>query len=76
MEMEMAGDGDEHDCDGLPAPPPSREDDSDPDAERNLAGACFDPTGAFVYVASEAGVAEWGVRGAEKRWWVDGAWER
>lgn len=46
------------------------------ETERNLAGACFDPSGAFIYVASDAGVAEWGVRGAEKRWWVDGAWER
>ncbi|KAJ7145059.1 hypothetical protein C8R43DRAFT_549764 [Mycena crocata] len=66
-------DGDEADC--VPAPPPSRE-ELDPEAERNLAGACFDPTGAFLYVASDAGVAEWGIRGAEKRWWVDGAWER
>ncbi|KAJ7605620.1 hypothetical protein DFH06DRAFT_1252619 [Mycena polygramma] len=55
---------------------PHADTDVDADAERNLAGACFDPSGAFVYVASDAGVAEWGVRGAEKRWWVDGAWER
>lgn len=48
----------------------------DPEQERNIAGACFDPSGAYIYVASDAGVAEWGVRGAEKRWWVDGAWER
>ncbi|KAJ7471420.1 hypothetical protein B0H11DRAFT_2237326 [Mycena galericulata] len=65
---------DELEC--VPAPPPSREDDPEVDVERNLAGACFDPSGAFVYVAAETGVAEWGVRGAEKRWWVDGAWER
>ncbi|KAF7336986.1 DUF2415 domain-containing protein [Mycena venus] len=60
-------------------PPPSR-DNADPTAnaseERNLAGACFDPSGAYIYVASDAGVAEWGVRGAEKRWWGGGAWER
>ncbi|KAJ7249188.1 hypothetical protein B0H12DRAFT_1122248 [Mycena haematopus] len=48
----------------------------DADEERNIAGACFDPHGAYIYVASDTGVAEWGVRGAEKRWWVDGAWER
>ncbi|KAJ7222945.1 hypothetical protein C8J57DRAFT_1453676 [Mycena rebaudengoi] len=47
-----------------------------PDAHRNLAGTCFDPTGAWIYVASERGVAEWGVRGAGKRWWSGGAWER
>ncbi|KAJ7015753.1 hypothetical protein C8F04DRAFT_1284870 [Mycena alexandri] len=58
------------------APPPSREEEADLDVERNLAGACFDPSGSYVYVASDTGVAEWGVRGAEKRWWVDGAWER
>ncbi|KAJ6545010.1 hypothetical protein DFH09DRAFT_1040510 [Mycena vulgaris] len=72
-ELEMEVDEEPLEC--VPAPPPSRE-DPDPDAERNLAGACFDPSGAFIYVASDTGVAEWGVRGAEKRWWVDGAWER
>lgn len=61
----------------LPALLPLREDeDANPEVERNLAGACFDPSGAYVYAASDGGVAEWGVRGAEKRWWVDGAWER
>ncbi|KAJ7614067.1 hypothetical protein FB45DRAFT_261277 [Roridomyces roridus] len=60
-----------------PAPPPDMcEEEEDLDVERNLAGACFDPTGSYVYVASDTGVAEWGVRGADKRWWVDGAWER
>ncbi|KAJ7111964.1 hypothetical protein C8R44DRAFT_256050 [Mycena epipterygia] len=68
--------GEEELMECLPTPPPHTEPDPDPDAERNLAGACFDPSGAFVYVASDAGVAEWGVRGADKRWWVDGAWER
>ncbi|KAJ6512683.1 hypothetical protein C8R45DRAFT_1067884 [Mycena sanguinolenta] len=50
--------------------------DARADEERNIAGACFDPHGAYIYVASDTGVAEWGVRGAEKRWWVGGAWER
>ncbi|KAJ7067348.1 hypothetical protein C8F01DRAFT_1121014 [Mycena amicta] len=44
----------------------------DPD----IAGACFDPSGAYLYVASDVGVAEWKVRGAEKRWWGGGDWER
>jgi len=35
----------------------------------DLAGTCFDPSGAYIYVASVDGVAEWCVRGAEKRWW-------
>jgi len=35
----------------------------------DLAGTCFDPSGAFIYVASVDGIAEWSVRGAEKRWW-------
>jgi hypothetical protein len=39
------------------------------DEELDLAGCCFDPTGGYVYVASVASVAEWSVRGAEKRWW-------
>ncbi|KAJ7158420.1 WD40-repeat-containing domain protein, partial [Mycena filopes] len=77
MEEVVTGDDaqeEQEDC-VVPAPPPSREEEAaDLDAERNLAGACFDPTGSYVYVASDAGVAEWGVRGAEKRWWVDGAW--
>ncbi|KAJ7196831.1 hypothetical protein GGX14DRAFT_472927 [Mycena pura] len=60
----------------LPALLPLDEDGNLLEVERNLAGACFDPSGAYVYAASDAGVAEWGVRGAEKRWWVDGAWER
>jgi hypothetical protein len=40
----------------------------------DLAGMCFDPSGGFIYVASVNGVAEWGVRGAEKRWWFDSKW--
>ncbi|KAI0034745.1 hypothetical protein K488DRAFT_83697 [Vararia minispora EC-137] len=40
----------------------------------NIAGTCFDPEGRFVYVASSEGIVEWGVRGAEKRWWGESAW--
>lgn len=40
----------------------------------DLAGMCFDPSGGFVYVASVDGVAEWSVRGAEKRWWFESRW--
>ncbi|CAK5275515.1 unnamed protein product [Mycena citricolor] len=43
----------------------------------DIAGACFDPSGAHIYAASVHGVAEWGVRGANKRWWVDSDdWQR
>ncbi|KAJ7683711.1 hypothetical protein B0H17DRAFT_941527 [Mycena rosella] len=75
VDEEAEMDIDEEPLECVTPPPPSRE-ELDPDAEHNLAGACFDPSGAFIYVASDTGVAEWGVRGAEKRWWVDGAWER
>ncbi|OBZ66135.1 Uncharacterized protein C4G3.03 [Grifola frondosa] len=44
------------------------------DADVDLAGTCFDPSGAFVYVASVEGVAEWRVRGAEQTWWTDAPW--
>ncbi|KAF7312701.1 DUF2415 domain-containing protein [Mycena indigotica] len=44
--------------------------------EADLAGACFDPSGANIYVASDMGIAEWQVRGADKRWWSGGAWQR
>lgn len=40
----------------------------------DLAGTCFDPSGSFIYVASVNGVAEWSVRGAEKRWWFSSEW--
>jgi hypothetical protein len=40
------------------------------DRELDLAGCCFDPTGEHLYVASLHGVAEWSIRGAEKRWWA------
>ncbi|PCH42108.1 hypothetical protein WOLCODRAFT_137703 [Wolfiporia cocos MD-104 SS10] len=42
--------------------------------DQDLAGTCFDPTGACVYVASSHGIAEWTVRGAEQRWWTDPSW--
>jgi len=40
----------------------------------DLAGTCFDPRGAWIYVASTAGIVEWGVRGGEKRWWAEAVW--
>lgn len=43
-------------------------------AHLDLAGTCFDPTGAWLYVASATGVVEWRVRGGEKRWWSESAW--
>lgn len=45
-----------------------------PKEDSDLAGTCFDPTGAFIYVASVDGVAEWSVQGAEKRWWFGSEW--
>jgi len=40
----------------------------------DLAGTCFDPRGSWLYVASTAGIVEWGVRGGEKRWWGEAVW--
>ncbi|GLB40695.1 putative WD40 repeats [Lyophyllum shimeji] len=40
----------------------------------DIAGTCFDPRGRCVYVATTESVAEWSVRGAEKRWWAWGEW--
>ena len=40
----------------------------------DLAGICFDPRGSWLYVASTAGIVEWGVRGGEKRWWAEAVW--
>ena len=51
----------------------------------DLAGICFDPSGERMYVAGNGfgsppgggnvvgagAVVEWGIRGAEKRWWVE-----
>jgi hypothetical protein len=44
------------------------------DDDLDLAGTCFDPSGGFVYVGSTAGVVEYSVRGAEKRWWLESEW--
>lgn len=43
-------------------------------AHLDLAGTCFDPRGAWLYVASTTGIVEWRVRGGEKRWWSESAW--
>nr|GAT47416.1 predicted protein [Mycena chlorophos] len=59
-----------------PEPPYTSLPDNSLATEPDLAGACFDPSGAYVYAASKVGVAEWKVRGAEKRWWSGGSWER
>lgn len=48
--------------------------EEDAEADMDLAGTCFDPSGGYVYVASTEGIAEWSVRGAEKRWWFDDSW--
>lgn len=48
--------------------PPCREliEQTDP---LDVAGACFDPTGAYLYVATSDGLTEWTVQGATQRWW-------
>jgi hypothetical protein len=43
-------------------------------AHLDIAGTCFDPRGSWLYVASTAGIVEWGVRGGEKRWWNEAVW--
>ena len=43
-------------------------------AHLDLAGTCFDPSGAWLYVASSSGIVEWRVRGGEKRWWSESVW--
>ncbi|KAI9439695.1 WD40-repeat-containing domain protein [Lactarius indigo] len=43
-------------------------------AHLDLAGTCFDPRGAWLYVASTSGIVEWRVRGGEKRWWSESVW--
>lgn len=43
-------------------------------AHLDLAGTCFDPSGAWLYVASSTGIVEWRVRGGEKRWWSEAVW--
>jgi len=37
----------------------------------DIAGTCFDPTGGYIYAATTEGVAEWNVKGSEKKWWSD-----
>ncbi|KIJ66851.1 hypothetical protein HYDPIDRAFT_166309 [Hydnomerulius pinastri MD-312] len=44
------------------------------DSDLDIAGTCFDPQGGFIYVATTDSISEWGVRGAEKRWWGSSAW--
>ena len=43
-------------------------------SDLDIAGVCFDPSGGRVYVATTKSVAEWNVRGAEKRWWSGDEW--
>ena len=35
----------------------------------DIAGVCFDPTGAYMYVATTEGITEWTVQGSSQRWW-------
>lgn len=35
----------------------------------DIAGVCFDPTGAYMYVATTEGITEWAVQGSSQRWW-------
>ncbi|KAF5363183.1 hypothetical protein D9758_008322 [Tetrapyrgos nigripes] len=39
--------------------------------DQDIAGTCFDPSGAYIYVGTTDSVVEWNVRGAEKTWWLD-----
>lgn len=43
-------------------------------ARLDIAGVCFDPTGAYMYVATTDGITEWTVQGVERRWWGGGAY--
>jgi len=47
-----------------------------PSRPTHLAGMCLDPSGGWVYVASEWGIVEWRVREREegKTSWGSGAW--
>lgn len=38
----------------------------------DIAGVCFAPGGAHMYVATVDGITEWTVRGTEVRWWGGG----
>lgn len=44
------------------------------EANLDIAGVCFDPSGRWIYVATTESVSEWSIRGGEKRWWVDNGW--
>jgi hypothetical protein len=44
------------------------------EADLDLAGTCFDPSGKHVYVASKEAVVEWSVAGADKTWWFENGW--
>lgn len=54
-----------------PLPPRTQ---SSVDEGLDIAGVCFDPTGGWLYAATTESVAEWGISGAEKRWWFDDGW--
>lgn len=51
-----------------------REEDLVYDEYLDLAGVCFNPSGESFYVASTRSIAEWKIRGAEKRWWPSDGW--
>ncbi|KAI0342612.1 hypothetical protein BDW22DRAFT_1357059 [Trametopsis cervina] len=53
---------------------PESPESSDVEADIDIAGTCFDPSGEFIYAASSKGVFEWRVRGAEQKWWNDFTW--
>ncbi|KAL5498843.1 hypothetical protein ACEPAH_2198 [Sanghuangporus vaninii] len=38
----------------------------------DIAGITFDPSGAYMYVATVDGITEWAVQGVEQRWWHTG----
>ncbi|KAI5120133.1 hypothetical protein M0805_001901 [Coniferiporia weirii] len=40
----------------------------------DVAGVAFDPSGAYMYVATVDGLTEWSVQGVEQRWWSGGGW--
>ncbi|KAL5514152.1 hypothetical protein ACEPAG_2240 [Sanghuangporus baumii] len=40
----------------------------------DIAGITFDPSGAYMYVATVDGITEWAVQGVEQRWWHTGGW--
>lgn len=54
--------------------PPIKQEENTMDDGLDIAGICFDPAGAHVYVATTESVAEWGISGSEKRWWFDDGW--